>query len=262
MRKMLLIIILILLILITIKNNNKDSKNNEIEKISYYNNKNKYRYEEYKETHKNMPLKQIIKEVNMNLDKGKYEYFIKSNINDEEATLVNKYYYLEKNYIPNNLEIIDSNYSNKSIQLVNFVKDAFEKMAEEAREENLNIIAMSGYRSYDYQNTIYNKYVEKDGKEKADTYSARPGHSEHQTGLAVDIFNVKEDYTNFENTEEFNRMINNSYKYGFILRFPKNKEKETGYQYEPWHYRYVGKTIAKYIHDKKITLEEFHATKN
>lgn len=147
------------------------------------------------------------------------------------------------------------------MKLVNYAADAFEEMAKAAEKDNYKLIAMSTYRSYDYQVTLYNNYKNSDGQEKADTYSGRPGFSEHQTGLAVDIYNGKTDYTNFEKTEEFNWMQKNAYKYGFILRFPKDKEKETGYQYESWHYRYVGKEIAKYIHNKNITLEEYHATK-
>ena len=89
---------------------------------------------------------------------------------------------------------------------------------------------MSTYRSYDYQVDLYNRYVKSDGKEAADTYSGRPGHSEHQTGLAVDVFNNNETYTNFEKTKEFEWMQEHAHEYGFILRFPKDKEKETGYK--------------------------------
>ena len=119
---------------------------------------------------------------------------------------------------------------------------------------------MSSYRSYQYQYNLYNRYVNTDGIEAADTYSARPGYSEHQTGLAVDVYNGKEDFTNFEKTKEYNWMQDNAYKFGFILRFPKDKVLETGYQYESWHYRYVGKEIAKYIHDNNLCFEEYYAT--
>jgi len=120
---------------------------------------------------------------------------------------------------------------------------------------------MSTYRSYDYQVDLYNRYVKEDGKNAADTYSGRPGHSEHQTGLAVDVFNNKETYTNFEKTKEFTWMQNHAHEYGFILRFPKDKVNETGYEYESWHYRYVGKKIAKYIKENNISFEEYYATK-
>lgn len=144
------------------------------------------------------------------------------------------------------------------MKLVKNAKTAFEKMSEDASKENLNIIAMSTYRSYNYQKKLYNKYVSIDGEKTADTYSARAGHSEHQTGLAVDVYNKILPYTSFEQTKEFTWMQNNAHKYGFILRYPKEKEKQTGYAYESWHYRYVGVKIATYIHKKNITYDEYY----
>ena len=96
---------------------------------------------------------------------------------------------------------------------------------------------------------IYIKY--------ADSCSARKGHSEHQTGLAVDVEGENKDYDLFENTKEFDWMNKNAHLYGFILRYPQNKTNITGFKFEPWHYRYVGKEIAKKIYEKKITLEEY-----
>lgn len=247
------------------QNKNQDSNleklDNINEKIDYFNNNYIERYVKYKDKHNNLSIEQIIKDVNMNLDKKYYED-IKPAINlNKKTILVNKYYYLQKDYIPNNLEDINTKYSQKGKKLVNYAKDAFEELSKQAAKENLNIIAMSAYRSYSYQENLYNRYVSQDGKEEADTYSGRPGHSEHQTGLAVDVYNKKTLYTNFDTTDEFTWMQKHAHEYGFILRFPKDKEKETGYQYESWHYRYVGEEIAKYIHDNNITLEEYYATK-
>ena len=103
---------------------------------------------------------------------------------------------------------------------------------------------------------MYDRYVKRDGKKKADIYSARPGYSEHQTGLCTDINTVD---SSFANTKEAKWLADNSYKYGFILRFPKGKEDITGYKYEPWHYRYVGEETAKIIYDEDLTLEEYYA---
>lgn len=271
-----LIIIIILLIVLLILNPTKNNKNqsngnqstskeetfiSNIKKIDYYNNEYLERYIKYQENNPSMDSKQIIKNVNMNLDQKKYEYTIKAKNLNTNKILVNKYYYLDENYVPNNLEEIDKEYSKGGIKLVKEAKEAFQELSKKARESNLNIIAMSAYRSYQYQVTLYNNYVKQDGKEEADAYSARPGHSEHQTGLATDVYNQKETYTNFEKTEEFKWMQENAYKFGFILRFPKGKEEETGYQYESWHYRYVGKEAAKYIKENNITFEEYYATK-
>ena len=97
-----------------------------------------------------------------------------------------------------------------------------------------------------------------DGKDEADTYSSRAGHSDHQTGLAIDVSDGDTPYTSFGETDEFRWMQDNAYLYGFILRFPEGKENITGYQYESWHYRYVGVDIATYIHENNITFEEYY----
>ena len=134
-------------------------------------------------------------------------------------------------------------------------------MSKDAKEVGLNIIAVSTYRSYFYQQELYNNYVKTMGEKKALLASAKPGHSEHQTGLALDVMGSNGDYNKFENTPEFKWMRHNAYKYGFILRYPKGKEHITGFKYEPWHYRYVGKKIAKEIYENNITLEEYKARK-
>ena len=248
-----------------IQNDNKNNKLDQLEnidkKIDYFNKDYIDRYIAYKEKNPDLNIEQVIKNVNMHLDYNYYENTEPSKYINTEKVLVNKHYYLESDYIPDNLENIDTNCSREGMKLVSYAKEAFEELSKQAKKDNMNIIAMSSYRSYEYQTNLYNRYVKEDGKEAADTYSGRPGHSEHQTGLAVDVYNIKETYTNFENTKEYEWMQKHAHEYGFILRFPKGKENETGYQYESWHYRYVGKDIAKYIHEKNITLEEYYATK-
>jgi len=142
-------------------------------------------------------------------------------------------------------------------KLTNTTTNAFNKMKNAASAQNLNIYISSGFRSYQTQNTIYNNYVQMDGKEKADTYSARPGHSEHQTGLAFDLNTVD---NSFADTEEGIWVNANAYKYGFIIRYPKGKESITGYIYEPWHLRYVGVELATTLYNNGdwISLEEYY----
>ena len=130
-------------------------------------------------------------------------------------------------------------------------------MADDAKENGFNIVAVSTYRSYEYQEKLYNNYVNDKGKYYADMCSARAGHSEHQTGLAVDIADLSLDYDNFEYTKEFIWVKENAHKYGFIMRYPKAKFHITGFKYEPWHYRYVGIEIATYIYENNLTLEEY-----
>ena len=171
--------------------------------------------------------------------------------------LVNKNTKLTSDYIPNDLEKIDLKYSCQDKYLRHEARIAFENMAKQAKKEGYNIIAVSGYRDYEYQKKLYNNYKKEKGKYYADFASARAGHSEHQTGLAVDVADLSLDYDNFESTKEFNWMINNAHKYGFILRYPKAKFHITGFKYEPWHYRFVGINISKIIYEKNLTLEEY-----
>ena len=234
--------------------------NNIHKEIDYFNMGYVNRYISYKEKNPTLPIIQVIKDVNMQLDHNHYEDIIPAKNLNTEKILVNKYYYLKDDYVPNNLENLSTQYAISNMKMVKVAKEAFERMAKEAYKENLKIVAMSTYRSYNYQVNLWNKYAKQDGKEKADTYSGRAGHSEHQTGLAVDVYNEKENYTSFEKTKEFKWMQEHAHEYGFILRFPKEKEKETGYQYESWHYRYVGIDIATYIKENNISFEEYYAT--
>lgn len=265
-----LIIMLIVLLLIIVpkqteehkgKENTKVEEKNKYEKISYYRKENLDRYKEYEKENKNLSLEEIITNVNIGLDNPYYTNTLPSTNLNTNLILVNKYNYLTEDYVPENLENIQTTYARSGMQLVKEAKEAFEELSESAKKDGMNVIAMSSYRSYDYQVNLYNNYVAEDGKEAADKYSARPGYSEHQTGLAVDVYNLDLPYTSFEETEEYNWMQENAYKYGFILRFPEDKVDITGYQYESWHYRYVGKEVAKEIKDKNLTLEEYLAKK-
>lgn len=176
---------------------------------------------------------------------------------DIYLVLVNKEYKLPENYVPSKLELISNEFANENKYLREEARIAFETLSKNAKELGYRIIAVSTYRDYEYQNKLYNMYVEEKGLDYADKCSARPGHSEHQTGLAVDVEGSNHDYDEFENSKEFIWMKENAYKYGFILRYPKGKEKITGFKYEPWHYRYVGTKDAKYIYKHNLTLEEY-----
>lgn len=243
------------------KQTKEEQKIEKLKSIPYYKKEYQKRYLEYQKENPNLSVENIVTYVNIGIDKPYYTNTKKAENLNTNLILVNKYNYLTEDYIPENLEPIDIAYARSGMQLVREAKEAFETLSEDAKKEGMNIIAMSSYRSYDYQVNLYNNYVATDGKEAADTYSARAGYSEHQTGLAVDVYNKVLPYTSFEETEEFNWMQENAYKYGFILRFPKDKVNITGYQYESWHYRYVGKEAAKYIHNHDLTLEEYYIKK-
>ena len=233
----------------------------DMKKISYYRKENKERYITYQKENNSLSIEDVITHVNIGIDQPYYTNTKPSENLNTNLILVNKYNYVTQDYIPENLEPIDTAYARSGMQLVSEAKNAFEELSQKAKEDGMTILATSSYRSYDYQVNLYNNYVETDGKQAADTYSARAGYSEHQTGLAVDVYNGVIPYTSFEETEEFTWMQQNAYKYGFILRFPEDKTNITGYQYESWHYRYVGKEIAEEIYKNNLTLEEYLAKK-
>lgn len=131
---------------------------------------------------------------------------------------------------------------------------AFNEMKNAAAGDGVMLWVCSGFRSYATQSSLYNGYVARDGKAAADTYSARPGYSEHQTGLAADL-NYADN--RILSTPAAKWIEENCWKYGFILRYPKGKENKTGYNYEPWHVRYLGKEDAKLVHDSGLCLEEY-----
>ena len=146
--------------------------------------------------------------------------------------------------------------------LTSTTQEAFDKMKAWAKKDGINLVIKSGYRSYATQKSTYNYYVSRDGVAKADTYSARPGHSEHQTGLAIDITSLEHPYitnndNSFDKSKEYEWLKNNCHKYGFILRYPKGKEHITGYNTESWHFRYVGVDVATKIYQENITFEEY-----
>lgn len=133
-------------------------------------------------------------------------------------------------------------------------KAALDEMIAAAQKDGIKIFQISGFRSYSTQATLYNNYVARDGKAEADRYSARPGHSEHQTGLAFDLNSLEQ---SFGETKEGKWLAENCWKYGFIIRYPHDKESVTGYMYEPWHVRYLGKDTAKKVYESGLCLEEY-----
>ena len=191
--------------------------------------------------------------VEIGLDNPFYTNIKDTDLTKSELMIVNKYYKLPSDYVPT-LVSISKEYGSGKLEPRAY--EAFKLMCDNALLENIKLKSISAYRSYSTQNSLYKSYAKKDGTKKADTYSARPGHSEHQTGLAIDI-NTSSSKVHFENTKEYNWLINNAYKYGFILRYPNNKTYITGYKYEPWHWRYVGVDVATKIYEEDITYEEY-----
>ena len=174
--------------------------------------------------------------------------------NSNNLLFVNTNFKLSKTYITKTLtNVINVDYikrTNQTMQIDKETLNAYQELFAKSLEFNLQLTIFSAYRSYEYQESIYNK--------EGNDFVAAPGSSEHQTGCAIDIATKDRGLTNhFENTIEYEWLLKNAHLYGFILRYPKDKEHITGYPFEPWHYRYVGKDIAKIIYEQNITLEEY-----
>lgn len=246
--------------LIFIVNNNyyRDSYNEKIinlMKEDYFIFDNLDRYLNY--TKKNN-IKDIIRDVNSNIDYNFYTNIKNTDLSKEYLMIVNKFNKLDKNYVPDNLVTIDKKYGNQ-LQIEKKTYEQFIKMYNDALNQNMHLYIRSPYRSYNTQENLYNNYIKTNSKEYADKIAARAGFSEHQTGLAIDLTTPQAYLSKFENTKEFLWMKKNAYKYGFILRYPKDKEYLTGYMYESWHYRYVGVEAATIIYEKDLTFEEYYA---
>ncbi len=179
--------------------------------------------------------------------------------------IVNKKHPLNpRNYVPTDLVVPNVPLrvpGNESMQVRQVTATALETMFAAAKQQGIQLMLSSGYRSYTYQVGLYNGYVQSQGQTVADTQSARPGYSEHQTGLAADIEPVSrtcEVELCFASTPEGEWLAANAYKYGFIIRYLKGYENITGYEYEPWHVRYIGTTLSTEMHKEGIlTLEQF-----
>lgn len=172
-------------------------------------------------------------------------------------TLVNKSYRLDKEYEPEGLIEIDRIYTvYGNGALIPEAYDAYMKMREDAAKEGLVLNVSNCYRSYARQKELYTHYLSIDSQDVVDTYSARPGHSEHQLGVACDFAANQLNIHDFTGTAEQLWMVENAHDYGFILRYPEDKVDVTGYNYESWHYRYVG-DVATQMTENGLTLEEY-----
>ena len=229
------------------------------EKYFIFNNLDNYlKYEE--ELDEDKRYSDIIAIINVGSNKEFYENSMETNTDLNEKMLVNKFHNLTNEYKPNDLVELTNTYAYGNDQsLRKDAYDSFISMFNSAKKDNVTLIVNSSYRPFNEQEQIYHDYTKWYGEEDADKIAARPGYSEHQTGYALDIQSYNTNRNNFEDSDAYKWLDNNAYKYGFILRYPKDKEYLTGYDYESWHFRYVGKAIAKYIKENNITYDEYYA---
>ena len=224
----------------------------------HYLDKNRSRYEAYHAQNPGLPYDIAIAYVNANVDKGYYNDIVTVDKPDSISVLVNKNYALPLGYVPKDLVDIGSGYLLR--------EEAAEHLAEMIADMNSSgyrIYVMAAYRTYQTQASKHSNAINNYGNNYADTRFARAGHSEHQTGLAVDILHRRDVQfmadAMFQNSKEYAWLMENSYKYGFILRYPSEFEDIHGFIYEPWHWRYVGVSIATVFYNDGISMfEEYY----
>ncbi len=175
---------------------------------------------------------------------------------DQISAVVNKHYQVPADYVPDDLVTVSMN-STQLVQLREVASLSLTKLYEAVQSEGLDFLAVSGHRTDSFQSRLYSNNVASNGVESADTFSARPGHSEHQLGLAIDVSHdgTLEEY--FGETKVGMYINDNAHNYGFIISYPKGKTDLTGYIYEPWHLRYVGENYATMIYNSGLTMSEF-----
>lgn len=223
-----------------------------------YNTYKKYIKDLAKETN-TIDYEDVVTKVNVNRNYDYYTHTKDTDMDQGDAILVNKYYKLPEKYAPDDIVEVSNWYAYGTMSIRSEVYDAFKEMFNAAKEDGITLIINSGYRTYEYQNEVYEQYKDANGEEYADSYAARPDFSEHQTGLALDVITYGTSGEEFENTDAYKWLQEHANEYGFILRYPKGKEDITGYSYESWHYRYLGKKLATKVKNSGLTYDEYYA---
>ena len=203
-------------------------------------------------------IKDIVTVVNVHAYEEDYENVNSVDISLGSLMLVNKNNVLASDYVPNEIITLEESYAYENVKISNDIYDAFLSLLESAKNSGYTLVASSGYRGYAEQEAVYNEYKSLYGRYEADSIVAHPGCSDHQTGLAVEIEPFDKNPESIEENEEYLWLVNNAYKFGFIQRYPKDKEFITKFDYEPWHYRYVGIEAAYKMHNEGLTLEEYY----
>lgn len=223
----------------------------------YYERENLARYKKYQKKNPEIPAADVVWQVNANLDNEAYDERTvkKADLDDGSLILVSKRNGLDKDYVPSNLVELPN-----GLLAAKPAAKAYVKLVKAAEKEGYHLYAQSAYRSYKKQVKLHMEYANTDNK--AADYSAKPGYSEHQTGLAIDVNNVASDYvTEFSHTRTAVWLKENAHRFGFIIRYTEENSKYTGYTAESWHIRYIGRKHATVIYEKGITSYEEYKVK-
>ncbi|WP_302132842.1 M15 family metallopeptidase [Thomasclavelia spiroformis] len=240
---------------------------NAITSINYYIPSYKKRYHDYKTNHPELSNEDIVTRVNMNLDYNFYAHIIIQSKPNDLNTIVNKYYKLDNNFVPNDLVYINDAYTSHDDPAYQYRKhqaskrlyNDFVALRNKCQENGINLYVVSGYRSTASQRKSYQHMADTYSIAEADKTCSRPGHSEHTLGLACDIALDNYSFENITNHPKYPWFASILTDYGFIIRYPEGKELLTGYSYEPWHIRYLGVNLAKKVIDSKLTYDEYYA---
>ena len=206
----------------------------------------------------NSNLTDIVAKVNTKASLGWYKSIADTDTSKGELMLVNKFYKLSETYVPSDLVDVSLSYAYEGKQVSKVMYDSLTNMLDAAKESGYNLVVSQGYRSYADQEEAYNDIEASSGVDYADKVAARPGHSEYQTGLSVVVKPLYTEGSDMENSPEHTWILENAHKYGFILRYPKDKENITGFSYDAWRLRYVGSNTARIIHNENITFDEYY----
>lgn len=243
--------------------NDKDDKIISLLEQKYFLEKNLEDYKEYINKNNETDYAKVISIVNVHANHKWYQLELNTNEDLSMLMNVNKFYALSETYTPENLKNIDLTYAydeEGKNKLIDYAYDKFLELWQAANDQGFYLMVTSSYRDYESQKEIYDYRVSTWGERKADETAARPGHSEHQTGLVIDMTSKTEPLADsFTDSEAYKWLKENAYKYGFIERYPEGKTYLTGYNPESWHWRYVGLEAAKTMHDEDITFDEYYA---
>ena len=223
----------------------------------YFNAKNIERYDTYSKKNTTYSKDDVVMYVEIGLDNEFYTNIKTIDNYKETNAIVNKYNKIDESATFDDIVTIPKPYSSDGTRKIRkVIYEDLISMIDNAKKDNINLYVVSGFRTWSQQNSLFTNSEKRNGLDYALKYSAKPGHSEHQLGLAVDL-NTADENKHFENSKEYEWLKQNSYKYGFVERYPKGKEFITGYAFEPWHYRYLGVDIATKMVEENITYEEY-----
>ena len=227
----------------------------------YYLEKHLFEYIDYHKENSDKTMSDVIAIINVGANKPWYQDGVETDESKGNALLVNKFHFLSDTFDAGEIKKFSATYAYGTVNATKEVYDAFIKMAKDAKNDGVTLVLSSGYRERSYQEKLYNNMVKNKGQDYADKYAAKPGSSEHETGLALDILSTGTGaYTDtFHTTEAYAWLIEHASEYGFILRYPEGKEYLTGYSPESWHYRYLGVELATKVKSEGITYDEYYA---